>query len=91
MLAPTAAHAMLSLNEELCCKSRVMKAWLNCLESARASIAAATGAIASIFDVSMVGGAAKRGRSEPRGVDRKQGSHLVYKFPAFACGLGAAP
>ena len=53
---------MLSLSGLPCCKSSVMKAWMNCLESARVSAAAATGSIGSIFDVSMVGEAAtKRG------------------------------
>ena len=47
---------MLSLNGLPCCESSVMKAWLNCLESARVSAAAATGSIGSIFDVSMVRG-----------------------------------
>ena len=69
--APTAAHAMLSLSEVPCYESSVMKAWLNCLESERVSAGAAIGSIASIFDVSMVGGGGHRGtrpdRSEPRG------------------------
>ena len=78
MLAPTAAHAMLSLNEVLCCESSVMKAWLNCLESARTSAAAASGAIARIFDVSMVAEeTATRGRSEPQEGSRKEGSPAV--------------
>ena len=58
---------MLSLNEVLCCESSVMEAWLNCLESARTSAAAATGAIARIFDVSMVGG---DGDARPIGASR---------------------
>ena len=46
-----------------------------CLESARTSAAAATGAIARIFDVSMVAEeTATRGRSEPqeRGVEERE-------------------
>ena len=58
--APTAAHAMLSLSEVPCYESSVMKAWLNCLESERVSAGAAIGSIASIFDVSMVGGGGHR-------------------------------
>ena len=101
MLAPTAAHAMLSLNEVLCCESSVMKAWLNCLESARTSAAAATGAIARIFDVSMVGRRRRRRReadrtSEPqsRGVeDEERGVPCLSKLGSFCAhrAAGGAP
>ena len=48
---------MLSLSEVVpCCESRVIKVWLNCLESERVLAGAAIGSIASIFDVSMVNG-----------------------------------
>ena len=51
------AHAMLSLSEVVpCYESRVIKAWLNCLESERIVAGAAIGSIASIFDVSVVNG-----------------------------------
>ena len=100
MLAPTAAHAMLSLNEVLCCESSVMKAWLNCLESARTSAAAASGAIgiARIFDVSMVGGDGEGdGRREadrslqPREGSRKEGSPACPKGAFARIVLRAAP
>ena len=58
---------MLSLNGLPCCESSVMKASLNCLESARVS-AAATGSIGSIFDVSMGRRRSAAGRQRPRPV-----------------------
>ena len=87
--APTAAHAMLSLSEVPCCESSVMKAWLDCLESARMSAAAATGSIASIFDVSMVG----RGRQErPSSREKEGGVPWRYNGSFCAhCAAGGAP
>ena len=69
------ARHMLLLNEVLCCESSVMKAWLNCLESARTSAAAATGAIARIFDVSMVGG------GRPERADKDQECRVPWRVP----------
>ena len=70
-----------------------MKAWLHCLESTRVSVAAATGSIGSIFDVSMVGGVGHResaDRSQTR-PSEKEGSRLVYKesFRAHRAAGGA--
>ena len=53
-------RVMLSLSGLPCCKSSVIKACMNCLESARMNANAATGSIGSTFDVSMVGGARRR-------------------------------
>ena len=64
-------RVMLSLSGLPCCKSSVIKACMNCLESARMNANAATGSIGSIFDASM----ARGGRQQrPTAAELRRGS-----------------
>jgi hypothetical protein len=80
--------AMLSLSEVPYCESAVMKTRLNCHERARMSAAAATGSIASIFDISM----ARGGRQQrPTAAELWKAPWGVYLSVLRGFGLGEAP
>ena len=86
-----AVHATLSLSEVPGCESSMMKAWLSCLESARMSVGAAIGSMASIFDVFMVGGGRQRGRSSREGEFSVGPLLLGLPRRDLACEFGAPP
>ena len=88
---PCMRHATLSLSEVPGCESSMMKAWLSCLESARMSVGAAIGSMASIFDVFMVGGGRQRGRSSREGEFSVGPLLLGLPRRDLACEFGAPP